>query len=143
MNKLTVCLLSLAATSVQAQNNDNLALALAQPQDSAILASQTDNISPKNAATLLADKKAILVDVREADEWQQQHIPGAINIPLNELPDRIGELAAYKETPVITQCQRGGRSQKAMTVLKSLKFSKVYNMEGGIEAWNKAGLKTE
>lgn len=143
MHKLIICILSLAVTSVQAQSSNSLTLALNDPQNNSILENATDSVSPQDASTLLADKKAIIIDVREEDEWKQQHIPGAIHIPLNELPGRLAELGQYKDKPIITQCQRGGRSQKALDFLKSSQFSKVYNMEGGIEAWNNAGLKTE
>ncbi|UOA08788.1 rhodanese-like domain-containing protein [Methylobacter sp. S3L5C] len=55
----------------------------------------------------------------------------------------MAELKQYKDSPVITQCQTGGRSLQAFDVLTSAGFSKVYNMEGGIIAWDKAGLKTQ
>lgn len=143
MNKLTVGILSLVAASAQAQNtNNNLELALNQQQNDSILENTTTGVSPQQASTLLAEKKAVIVDVREEDEWNQQHIPGAIHIPLGQLLGRLTELEQYKNTPVITQCQKGGRSQQAFNVLKSLKFSKVYNLEGGLDAWNEAGLTT-
>ncbi|SJM90963.1 Rhodanese-like protein (modular protein) [Crenothrix polyspora] len=143
MNKLIVGILSLVAATAQAQNtSNNPVLALNQQQNDSILENKTDSVSPQEAATLFSEKKAVIVDVREDDEWNQQHIPGAIHIPLGQLLGRLTELEQYKNTPIITQCQKGGRSQQALTVLKSLKFSKVYNLEGGIDAWNKAGLKT-
>ena len=100
-------------------------------------------ISPQEAAAMYAGQQAVIVDVREDSEWNEQHIPGAIHIPLAQLNGRISELKQYKDTPVITQCKSGGRSAKALDVLKSAGFSKVYNMDGGIMAWDKAGLKTE
>jgi rhodanese-related sulfurtransferase len=104
---------------------------------------ETESISPKEASAMYADKKAVIVDVREDSEWNEQHIPGAIHIPLAQLNERLSELKQYKDSPVITQCKSGGRSAKALDELKSAGFSKVYNMDGGIMAWNKAGLKTE
>ena len=100
-------------------------------------------ISPIEAAVMYAEKKAIIVDVREDSEWNEQHIPGAIHIPLGQLNERIPELKQYKDSTVITQCKRGGRSAKALDVLKTAGFSKVYSMDGGIIAWEKAGLKTD
>lgn len=144
MNTLIVGILSLVAATAQAQNtNTTLVLALNPQQGSSVLENKTDSVSPQDAATLFSEKKAIIVDVREDDEWKQQHIPGAIHIPLGQLLGRLTELEQYKNTPIITQCQKGGRSQQALTVLKSLKFSKVYNLEGGLDAWNNAGLKTQ
>ena len=81
--------------------------------------------------------------MREDSEWKEQHIPGAIHIPLGQLPERLTELKQYKDSPVIAQCRSGRRSAQASDVLKSAGFSYVYNMEGGLNAWDKAGLKTE
>ena len=99
-------------------------------------------ISAKEASVMYTEKKAVIVDVRENSEWNEQHIPGAIHIPLGQLNERLSELKQYKDSPVITQCKTGGRSAKALDVLKSAGFSKVYSMDGGIIAWDKAGLKT-
>ena len=104
---------------------------------------EADSISPKQASEMYAEQKAVIVDVRDDSEWNEQHIPGAIHIPLAQLNGRISEIKQYKDTPVITQCKAGGRSAKALEVLKSVGFTKVYNMDGGIMAWDKAGLKTE
>jgi rhodanese-related sulfurtransferase len=104
---------------------------------------EADSISPKQASEMYADQKAVIVDVREDNEWNEQHIPGAIHIPLAQLNEHFPELKQYKDSPVITQCRTGRRSAQALDVLKSAGFSKVYNMDGGIMAWDKAGLKTE
>lgn len=100
-------------------------------------------ISPQEASTLYAAKKAVIVDVREDSEWNERHIPGVIHIPLAQLNDRLPELKQYQNSPVITQCKSGRRSAQALEVLKAAGFSKVYSMDGGIMAWDKAGLKTE
>jgi rhodanese-related sulfurtransferase len=102
-----------------------------------------ENISPKQAAAQFSEKKAVIVDVREDGEWQEQHIPGAIHIPLAQLPARLSELEPYKNSPIITQCRSGGRSAKAAAQLKAAGFSNVYNLDGGIQAWEKAGLTTQ
>ena len=104
---------------------------------------QTTAVSVQEAAQLHADKKAIIVDVREDDEWQAEHIKGAIHIPLNELEQRLTELKSYKNTQIITQCRSGKRSAQAATVLQAAGFDKVYNMEGGLMEWEKQGLKVE
>ena len=104
---------------------------------------EIESISPKQASAMYTEKKAVIVDVREDSEWAQQHIPGAIHIPLAQLNERLSELKQYRDSPLITQCRTGGRSGQALDVLKSAGFTKVYNMDGGIVAWDKAGLKTE
>ena len=105
--------------------------------------SEIKSIFPKEASAMYAGQKAVIVDVREDSEWNEQHIPGAIHIPLAQLNARLSELKQYKDSPVITQCRSGGRSAKALDVLKSAGFANVYNMDGGIIAWDKAGLVTE
>ncbi len=110
---------------------------------SPLAVAETDTVSPKESAVMQVDNKAVIVDVREDDEWNEHHIHGAIHIPLAQLNDRLSELAAYKNSPIITQCRSGGRSAKAQAALKSAGFSKVYNMDGGINAWDEQGLATE
>ena len=102
-----------------------------------------ESVSPQEASAMYAGQNAVIVDVREDSEWNAQHIPGAIHIPLGQLNDRLSELKSYKDSPVITQCRSGARSAKALDLLKSSGFTNVYNMDGGIIAWDKAGLKTE
>ncbi len=103
----------------------------------------SESITPNEASTLTTEKKAVIIDVRENDEWNDDHIAVAIHIPLKQLNDHLSELQQYKDTAIIMQCQRGGRSAKALELLKSAGFSNVYNMEGGIVAWHKAGLSTQ
>ena len=99
-------------------------------------------VTAKDASTLYAEKKAIIVDVREDDEWNDEHIAGALHIPLKQLNDRVSELQTYKDTTIITQCKSGGRSAKALELLKAAGFTKVYSMDGGIKAWDQQGLAT-
>ncbi len=110
---------------------------------SSLAIAQTDTVSPKVAATMNAEHKAVILDVREDTEWNDHHIPGAIHIPLGQLNARLSELEAYKNSALITQCRAGNRSRKAQALLKSAGFSNIYNLEGGIEAWDNEGLKTE
>ncbi len=74
-----------------------------------------------------------LLDVRQPKEYEVGHLAGAILIPLKELPDRLGELA--KEKPLIVYCATGGRSKAASQLLAGKDFASVYNMAGGIKAW--------
>lgn len=104
--------------------------------------SELASVTPKQAAEMFAEKKAIIIDVREHDEWQAQHIAGAIHIPLGQVESRLSELAQYKDSPVIVQCRSGKRSAKAASALRSAGFTQVYNLTGGIVAWSNDGLKT-
>ncbi len=99
-----------------------------------------DTISPKQAAAMHSENKAIILDVREDDEWNEHHIPGAVHISLAQLDQRLAELQSYKNTTIITQCKSGRRSAQAQQVLQAAGFSKVYSLEGGIQAWDKESL---
>jgi len=104
---------------------------------------ETDVISPKEAATMRVKDRAVIVDVREKDDWNEHHIHGAVRIPLSQLNDRLAELEPYKNRPIITQCQAGMRSAQAQLMLKAAGFAKVYLMNGGMQAWHEQGLVTE
>lgn len=99
-------------------------------------------ITPKEAATMQAHNQAIILDVRELSEWQEQHILGAIHIPLSQLQARLPELSRYKNTPIITQCRSGKRSAQAQATLQSAGFVEVYNLNGGLNTWLTEGLDT-
>ncbi|MCH9798337.1 MAG: rhodanese-like domain-containing protein [Betaproteobacteria bacterium] len=109
-----------------------------------ISACSTDvpTVSPNQAAQLFSDQQAVIVDVREQAEWDEQHIDGAIFIPLNQVENRMSELTQYKDSPIIVQCRSGRRSNIAGAKLIDAGFTKVYNLEGGILAWDKQGLET-
>ncbi len=74
-----------------------------------------------------------LLDVRQPKEYEEGHLAGAVLIPLKELPDRLAELDKGK--PVIVYCAIGGRSKVAAQLLAGQDFADVYNMSGGIKAW--------
>jgi sulfur-carrier protein adenylyltransferase/sulfurtransferase len=80
-----------------------------------------------------AGDKLLVLDVREPNEYQINRIPGSTLIPLGELPRRYQELP--KDVEIVTQCKMGGRSAKAHDFLKSVGFSKVKNLKGGILDW--------
>lgn len=93
-------------------------------------------ISPKNAKTLLAENSgAVLLDVRNADEYAGGHIPKAILLPYDAI---TGESAAKaipsKESAVVVYCRSGRRSAIAAETLKGLGYLKVYDL-GGIISW--------
>ena len=83
-----------------------------------------------------AGSELLLVDVREPFEADIASIPGARLIPLGELPERLAELEAWRDRPVVVHCHTGGRSRSACELLLSTGFSGVENLEGGIEAWS-------
>ena len=79
--------------------------------------------------------KASIVDVRTPGEYLDGHYPGAINIPLNELPQRLDEFKEMKK-PIVAYCRSGARSGVAISVLKQNGFSEVYNGGGLFDLYN-------
>jgi molybdopterin/thiamine biosynthesis adenylyltransferase/rhodanese-related sulfurtransferase len=75
----------------------------------------------------------LVVDVREPQEYQINRIPGSVLIPLGDVPKRYHELDPNQE--VVVQCKMGGRSAKAADFLRSVGFTRVLNLTGGILAW--------
>ncbi len=80
-----------------------------------------------------AGETPFILDVREPNEYQINRIPGSVLIPLGELPRRYQEIP--KDREIVAQCKMGGRSAKAMDYLKSVGFSNVKNLKGGILEW--------
>lgn len=91
----------------------------------------------KKIASSHHEKNYVLVDVRQENEYQNEHIPGATLIPLAELAQREAELPV--DRPLIFYCRSGKRSQAAATLIASSRSdqkNELYNMVGGIMAWN-------
>jgi rhodanese-related sulfurtransferase len=87
----------------------------------------------------------LLLDVRQPDEYASElgHLPGAILIPLPELPARLSEIESYREKRVIAICRSGSRSAKATALLRDAGFQDVWNMTGGTLAWRQKGFPVE
>lgn len=83
----------------------------------------------------------IIVDVRAQSEWEAGHLPGAVHIPLPELEERLEEIPTGQD--VVMQCQGGGRSAIAASLLKAHGRDRVANLAGGFTAWVGAGLPVE
>ena len=82
------------------------------------------------------DEAALLLDVREDDEWQAGHAPGAQHIPLGQLGARFEELP--KDRAIVAICRVGGRSARATEALRGAGYD-VVNLTGGMRAWAAAG----
>lgn len=98
------------------------------------------NVSPSEAQQL-ADDGVRLVDVRQPHEFDQGHMPGAELHPLNEWPALV---SGWDRTqPVLVICRSGGRSSRAAAMLVDAGFDRVYNLDGGMMAYEGAGLPME
>ena len=100
-------------------------------------------VSTTQATHLINREDALVVDVREPNEFAAGHVLGAKNLPLARLDASGAELAKKKERPVIVYCDGGERSAKALATLKKQGFTRVANLSGGLGAWQQAGLPVE
>ena len=101
--------------------------------------SGANDVNPVAATLLINREDAHVIDVREAAEFAAGHLPDAKNVPLAKLSDRIADIEKFKDKPVIVCCASGMRSSKACAELGKLGFTKVHNLEGGVDAWVGAG----
>ncbi len=91
------------------------------------------------AARIEAGEAPPVLDVRTRDEFRAGHIPGAINIPLQELDQRIGELAALRDGELVVHCERGPRAQWADRILRARGFADPRPLTGHMQAWRATG----
>jgi rhodanese-related sulfurtransferase len=101
------------------------------------------SVSTLEATQLINRQDALVLDVRDAEEFQKGHILNARNIPLSQLDSRHSDIARHKEKPVIVTCESGSRSGPAAAVLRKQGFAQVFSLNGGIAAWQQAGLPVE
>ena len=99
-------------------------------------------ISPQDAATQQNNDEAVVIDVREKDEWDQGHIPGAIHMSRGTIELDIEEKVSDPNAMIICHCGGGGRSALAAENLQKMGYKNVRSMEGGLKAWKAAGLPT-
>jgi len=84
-----------------------------------------------------------VIDVRTPDEYRAGHVPGAINIPLQEFQQRFDELSAYRDKEVVLYCESGMRASHGARWLESKGFEDLRFLDGHMSAWREAGLPTE
>lgn len=101
------------------------------------------SVSPSRAVQLLNHHTAVLIDVREVAEFEGGHIGPARNYPLSTLSSKINELEKFKDKPVVLYCRSGQRSAQAAVQLHKHGFAAVYNLSGGIMAWQGENLPVE
>lgn len=99
------------------------------------------NISPTEATQKINHDNAVVLDVRSMAEFKKDgHIVNSENIPLNSLQKDLKALEKYKNTPIIAVCKSGSRSGSACSQLRKAGFEQVFNLAGGIMAWESANL---
>lgn len=112
--------------------------------------SRIENLDPDAVEDELRNGDAVLVDIRDAPELEQDgRIPGAVHIPRGMLEFRADTTSPYHQQPldpsrrVILHCASGGRSALAAQTLQEMGYGDVSHLDGGIKAWKEAGKPTE
>jgi sulfur-carrier protein adenylyltransferase/sulfurtransferase len=106
-----------------------------------LLSKTRAEISEVDAARARALDGALWIDVREIDEWEQGHLPGAVLVPRGNLESRIERIAPDKSRPVVLYCAVGARSAFSAKTLSELGYTDVHSLAGGIEDWKRDGLE--
>lgn len=95
------------------------------------------------ATQLINHHEALVLDVREDQEYAGGRIPHAKHIPLRQLSSRLHELEKFKSKPIIAICRSGARSGHGCSVLRKNGFEQVYNLNGGMMSWQQANMPVE
>lgn len=105
--------------------------------------SSAKHVGPSEAQKLIADQKVIVLDIRTPNEFKTAHIAGATNIDFlaPDFEARIDQLDTNRV--YLVHCASGGRSTHSLPVLHKHHFELLYHLDGGIKAWEKAGLPVE
>ncbi len=98
------------------------------------------SVSPMELLQLINHQNALVLDVRTDKEYRDGHIINSMHIPLSRLSEQLSKLAAYKHASVVIVCRSGARSAQAAGTLRKAGFEQVYNLAGGIMAWQNANM---
>ena len=97
-------------------------------------------LSPMDATQLINREDAVVIDVRSDGEFNQGHIVNAVNIPQKSLEEQLSKLEKYRDRPSITACRNGQIALGVGNRLRKNGFEQVYNLAGGLTAWEGANL---
>jgi rhodanese-related sulfurtransferase len=97
-------------------------------------------IPPADAAAKMKSGEGVIVDVREKDEWDEEHIPDAIHLSRGTIEIEIDEKIPDLNATIICHCGGGGRSALVAESLQKMGYKNVRSMAGGFKAWKAAGL---
>ncbi len=100
-------------------------------------------IDTASAVQLINRQNAVILDVREPNEFAEGHLLNAKLIPLKKLAERVGELEKYRNKPILVVCRSGQRAGTGTSFLNKAGFTQTYSLSGGIIAWQKANLPLE
>ena len=100
-------------------------------------------VGTSEAVQLINRRDAVVLDVRDAQEYKSGHITNARHVPEKEIDARMKELEKFKGKPIIVSCGRGNRSMNVANRLRALGFNEAFSLRGGIAAWQQANMPLE
>ena len=120
-----------------------IVLALACQQPAPPQAAKPSISNAELAAELKKGAAPVILDVRTPEEYRAGHIPGSLNVPLDQLAARLPELGLAKSDEVVVHCERGGRAAQAEALLAKDGYEHVVDLEGHMKGWRESGLPVE
>lgn len=100
-------------------------------------------LTAQGAVQLINRERAVLVDVREPEEFAAGHMIGARNVPLNQLEEKLTGAVKNKNVPLLLVCATGARAQRGVAIAKKLGYEQAQAVAGGLKAWKEANLPVE
>ncbi|HEY2255198.1 MAG TPA: rhodanese-like domain-containing protein [Variovorax sp.] len=101
------------------------------------------SLTAQGAVQLINRQRAVVVDVREPEEFAAGHVTGAKNVPLNELEQKLPAAVKNKSLPLLLVCASGARAQRAVATARKLGYEQAQAVAGGLKSWKDANLPLE
>ncbi|MBC8023674.1 MAG: rhodanese-like domain-containing protein [Burkholderiales bacterium] len=95
------------------------------------------------ATRLMNQGTNLVLDIRDGDDFASGHVPRARHIPLSQLSKRVDEIGKFKDKTVIVTCRTGAKTGAAARLLRNAGFTRVFELRGGVNAWQQASLPVE
>lgn len=101
------------------------------------------SLTAQGAVQLINRERAVVVDVREPEEFAAGHVTGAKNVPLDQLEQKLPTAVKNKSLPLLLICATGARAQRAVATAKKLGYEQAQAVAGGLKSWKDANLPVE
>jgi rhodanese-related sulfurtransferase len=101
------------------------------------------SLTAQGAVHLINRERAVVVDVREPDEFAAGHVTGAKNVPLEQLEAKLTTAVKNKSVPLLLFCATGSRAQRAVAMARKLGYEQAQAVAGGLKSWKAANLPVE
>jgi len=100
-------------------------------------------LTAQGAVQMINRERAVVVDVREPEEFATGHAAGSRNVPLNQLEEKLPSAVKNKSLPVLLMCATGARAQRAVAIARKLGYEQAQAVAGGLKSWKEANLPVE